>query len=539
MNDKQDAQVNPGLAIAMLAGLLVVATIVVVVVEVPVAAWGLLRGEPVLLDPLTVIGGLLRLIASTVPTAEPLSLAAALEIEPDVLPPLWVAIVFDVIVLSNLLLLLWSGWLRLDRLRARSRFGAASWSPAAKVRPRAWVRPRDLLHLQPRVKSRSRSRRRVANVLLRVACGEWRAPAPAGGDSWPIGEIRRAELRSAPEQHMLVFAPTGAGKTLRVLVPAVREHHGPMVVGLNKLDALHATLAARQAVGPVWVVAPLSDLSALGEQARSCCWSPLSSCGSWSGALTMAQWLYDADPHAAESSAGSGGARFYNREAVESLLPALLHAAALGGRGMVDVLGWLRGGLDGLDVARDVLVEHEALPAAPALAGVQQLDERPRSLLTMSAAQLVSAYRLPEVASIDRPEFDVRELLADNGTLYLIAPESQQDLLAPLFGGILGEILRNAEINASSVSDPRTLPVLKLVMDEAAHLAPLAKLPTYLAVSRGWGARWMLVYQSVAQLRHRYGQDADSVLANALPKLFMGPIHDASTRQELMGLLGG
>jgi type IV secretion system protein VirD4 len=354
-----------------------------------------------------------------------------------------------------------------------------------------------------------------------------------------MGEVRRAELRSAREQHMIVFAPTGAGKTTRVVGRAVREHDGPMIVGLNKLDALYATLAARQAVGPVWVFAPLSDLSAFGPDARSCCWSPLTGCESWSGALQMAQWLYDADPHAAQSSQGSGGARFYNREAVEALLPALLHAAALGGRGMVDVLGWLRGGLDALDVARDTLVDHAALPAAHALAGVQQLDDRPRSLLVMSAAQLVSAYRLPEVAAIDGPGFDVGELLAENGTLYLIAPESQQEALAPLFGGILGEALRTAEINAARVSDPRTLPVLKLVMDEAAHLAPLTKLPNHLAVSRGWGCRWMLVYQSVAQLRHRYGQEADSVLGNALPKLFMGPIHDASTRQELMGLLGG
>jgi type IV secretion system protein VirD4 len=80
--------------------------------------------------------------------------------------------------------------------------------------------------------------------------------------------------------------------------------------------------------------------------------------------------------------------------------------------------------------------------------------------------------------------------------------------------------------------------LLKVLADEAAHLAPLSKLPTYLSVSAGWGVRWCLVYQSLAQVRHRYGAQADAVLGNALCKLFLGPIHDRATREEVVALLG-
>jgi type IV secretory pathway TraG/TraD family ATPase VirD4 len=59
---------------------------------------------------------------------------------------------------------------------------------------------------------------------------------------------------------------------------------------------------------------------------------------------------------------------------------------------------------------------------------------------------------------------------------------------------------------------------LRVLADEGAHLAPLAKLPTYLAVSGGWGVRGFVVYQSLAQIRHRHGDEPDAVLGNLLCK---------------------
>jgi type IV secretory pathway TraG/TraD family ATPase VirD4 len=109
-------------------------------------------------------------------------------------------------------------------------------------------------------------------------------------------------------------------------------------------------------------------------------------------------------------------------------------------------------------------------------------------------------------------------------------------MLAPLFGGILGAVLRCWEQETARRGAPPAAR-LRILADEAAHLAPLAKLPTYLAVSAGWGVRWCLIYQSLAQLQHRYGREADAVLGNALCKLFLGPIQDETTRRYLVDLL--
>ncbi len=216
-------------------------------------------------------------------------------------------------------------------------------------------------------------------------------------------------------------------------------------------------------------------------------------------------------------------------------LPPLLHAAALSGRNMALVHEWLRSGIDGLDEPRSILARHGAQRAADAIAGIQGLDERPRSLLLMSAAQLVDAYRFPSVDAFDTPGFQAEELL-EGGTLYVVCPESEQDMLAPIVGGLLGSVLRVWEERAAAEPQHRG-PTLRILADEAAYLAPLGKLPTYLAVSAGWGVRWCLVYQSLSQLEHRYGREADAVLGNALCKLFLGPIQDESTRRYLTDLL--
>lgn len=518
-------------ALGVVAGLLVLCLIAV---EWPVFVWSLIHARPMLLSPVDAIGGGLQYLFARDHTAYPRALRGLAEQLPT--PGAWY--VLNVVGLVVALVLAASAWLRLDLWSGRSTMGLASWDPRRKVKPRAWAKRRDWLHLQPRKGSRSSAMRVGVNELMRTLVGERRAPEPVGGDSWNMGRLRGAEVRSGREMHELVVAPTRSGKTRRVVATEAIEHDGPAVILSNKLDLLQITREARRRRGPVWVYAPLSEMAA----GKSAGWTPLVGCEQRERALLMSQWIFDADPSASAASDSSSGARFYNREAVEVLMPALLQAAALGGRSMADVLLWLRGGVDALDRPREILAAATD-PAlltwlsAEALAGVQALDERARSYLLMSAAQLISAYRHAPVQLADRPDFDPEVLLSNSGTLYLIEPEGQSDALAPIFGGILGEILRACELRAQ-VRDPRDLPLLKLLCDEAAHLAPLGKLPTYLSVSASWNVRFCLVYQSLAQIRHLYGAQADAVLANTLCKLFLGPIHDRATRDEIVALLG-
>lgn len=533
-SSRNEPDFDPAMAGAALAALFGLFALCLVAVEWPVFVWSLIHARPMLLNPTDAIGGGLQYVFSSDHMAYPRALRGFAGQLPT--PGAW--LVLNVLGLVVAVVLAASAWLRLDLWSGRSTMGLASWDPRRKVKPRAWGKPRDWLHLQPRKGSRSGRARRASNAIVRTLVGERRASEPVGGDSWNLGRVRGAEVRSGREMHALVVAPTRSGKTRRVVATEAIEHDGPAVILSNKVDLLQITREARHRRGKVWVYAPLTPYCS-----RSDTWTPLRGCERRERALLMAQWIFDADPTAAQASDSSGGARFYNREAVELLMPAVLQAAAIGGHNMAEVLAWLRGGVDALDRPREILMAHTdpdalAWMAAEALAGVQALDERPRSLLLMSAAQLISAYRLPAVQIADQPGFDPDVLLDNNGTLYLIAPEGQTDALAPIFGGILGEILRACELRAQQARDPRRLPLLKILADEAAHLAPLSRLATYLSVSASWRVRFCVVYQSLAQIRHRYGVQADAVMANALTKVFLGPIHDRATREEIVALLG-
>ncbi|MDO8186472.1 TraM recognition domain-containing protein [Conexibacter sp. JD483] len=505
-------------------------------VEFLVFSWGLLQLDLRLLAPGDIWSGIWALWLQGA-RREPLDVTAALRVEPGIVPPRSAAIMLGSIGLAVVGALATTVLLRVDRWRSRSQLDVGPLSLKRAVRQRSWAKPRDLLHLQPRVRSRTGPIRRRSNRLLRVLLWERRTPEDAGGDSWNLGRFLGAELRSGRGMHALVLAMTGAGKTLRCCATAVIEHMGAQVAVSSKIDLLLQTVWSRRRLGlPFAVFAPFTDVSRFGLV--PVCWSPLAACREWSEALLTARALHDADPSASAASSGSDGARFYNADAVQQLLPPLLHSAALSELGMADVLRWTRSGVNGLDEPRELLEEHGAWEAARLLAGVQEMDGRQRSLLMSSAAHLVAVYRHPAVQAIDRSGLDPGLLIRDRGTLYIVVPEHMQEEMAPLVGALLGELLRRCEARSHEVTDPGRLPLVKLVCDEAASLTPLQSLPKQLAVGRGHGVRWMLVYQSWAQVKARYGIEADTILNNTGVKLVMGPVHDRSTREELVAMLG-
>ncbi|MGH2716493.1 MAG: TraM recognition domain-containing protein [Thermoleophilaceae bacterium] len=79
---------------------------------------------------------------------------------------------------------------------------------------------------------------------------------------------------------------------------------------------------------------------------------------------------------------------------------------------------------------------------------------------------------------------------------------------------------------------------MRLLLDEAANIAPLADLPQQLSEAGSQGIRFATVWQSLGQMRDRYHDAADAVLASSTAKLFMGPMTDDATRRYLGGALG-
>lgn len=518
--------IDPVAVVSLVTAVAFVGGVAALLVEVPLLVWGLLHGKVVLADPFVAAGTALGAIYGTRSVRD---WDTALGLGAGAMPSGGFVMAVDAVVLAGAVLVGWAIWLRIDRWRGRSQTGTSDWSLRRLASPRSWAKPRDLLHLQ--VREQPGVIRDRLNRVLRVLLGERRCPDAV--DSWALGRVRGAVIRSARELHLLICAPTRSGKTLRLLVAQVRSHRGPMVVMSNKFDILAATYWQRALLGPVWIYAPFGDLAWL--RAKFANWSPLRHCVTWTGAQQMAQWLADADTDA--SSVSDGGGRFYMREAVEKVLPPLLHAAAISDGHMVDVYRWL-GNREELEEARMILAEHGAHQAEQELYAILAMESRQFSFASSSTRQLISAYRFHEVQIRDYAELNMEDAIKGCATLYVVSPDNVKEAMAPLNAAIVAETVRACEQRASHAPDPATLPIVKVLIDEAATIAPLKKLPEYLALTGSFGMRFALCYQSLSQLRARYGTEADAILANCGVKVFLGPITDRQTCEEVIRIFG-
>jgi type IV secretion system protein VirD4 len=400
----------------------------------------------------------------------------------------------------------------------------------------------------------------LAVVVVRVARSGWlglrRRGGPQDGDrraAWArvselrelrvsaaepsrlvLGRTRRAgPLVAAPsDTHLALVAPTRSGKTSRGIIPWLLEHDGAAVVLSTKPDVLQATLARRRRLGRVWLFDPF------GQQSSA--WTPIQGCEKWDRALMTAEWLGDAANEGHTSEAG----HFWRGEAATLLAP-LLYAAGLIGADMPQILLWLHD--RSVDEVLDILrTDHtEGAAAAAQFEGKQAEDDRNRATTYMSATALLRAYRFPRLqAHTQRNDLTADAFLNGKAnTVYVIAPEHQQELLRPIIVALVSQLyvaaIEQAKNGKAMGGRFRWDPPIRFLLDEAANIAPLRPLPNYLAQSLGLGIPFVTVWQDLSQLRERYGPDAaGSVLSNSSVKLFLGPISDASTLRYLEQLLG-
>jgi type IV secretion system protein VirD4 len=157
--------------------------------------------------------------------------------------------------------------------------------------------------------------------------------------------------------------------------------------------------------------------------------------------------------------------------------------------------------------------------------------------VTATALVLLSPYDDPGVAaSAATCEIDADELLDKSGTLYLCAPLSAQDRFRPLFEALIMQVVRAAQARAQAGRPVD--PGLLLMLDERGNIAPLRALPDLLSTGRGQGILLATVWQSLGQLRKRYGQDgAETVLTNSA-QLALAGIGDLATLDHFSRLCG-
>lgn len=148
-----------------------------------------------------------------------------------------------------------------------------------------------------------------------------------------LGRVGGRLVATEPQVSLAVIGPSGCGKSIGFAIPALLEWEGPAIATSIKTELVDATVDRRARLGQVWVFDPgrLTDYASH--------WSPLGICGSWAGAMRMAAWLCEAADTKRDTVTN---ADYWYMQALKAL-PAHLHAAALDGHTMRDVVRWIDG----------------------------------------------------------------------------------------------------------------------------------------------------------------------------------------------------
>ena len=358
-----------------------------------------------------------------------------------------------------------------------------------------------------------------------------RAVEPHGGELWVPWD------RTAG-----VIGPQGSGKTLDLLVPALLDAPGAAIVTLTKVDDLLLSFTVRSRGGrPGVVLDPFGLVPGLAEVV----WDPIQGCVDPLVAERRAKaFTAGTLKGAAAGGHGDNAARFYAAEAAK-VLQGYLHAAALTGRSLEHVLGWVARPL-GASEPTEILREHPH--AAPLwdglLQGALHGDDRTAGNTITTVQQAMSLFfqqdiRRRCVPGPARPATDIADVIRRGGTIYLLGRDDPYASASPLMTAFAEHVLDTALAAANASPWGRLCPPFHAILDELPSTAPLPTLRTRMANERALGISFLWAAQAWTQLAAVFGeQEARTLLGLTNTLIVFGGSKDVAFSQEISDLLG-
>jgi type IV secretion system protein VirD4 len=328
---------------------------------------------------------------------------------------------------------------------------------------------------------------------------------------------------------VLAFGPPGSFKTHGLVIPAILEWQGNLVTTSIKPDVLRATCAHRANLGAVWVYDPLGLAGVPGAR-----WTPLAHCHTYADARRIGRMLADA----ADVQGHKADDANYWQLLGAKLLSVLLFAAAGTGRSMADVARWVD--VQDVDDVATALMEIGNQQALDAWAACTSRPDNTMGSVYGTAETLLDVYGDPVIAaSAEGCDLDLDELLTGaNNTLYLYAPASEQERLRPLFELLVSVVIYKAEQLAAAQPNGMLDPRLFVCLDEAGNCAAIKNLPQLATTGRGQGIQLLTIWHDEAQLQHRYGHRASTVLNGHRAKLLLSGQADPASLELASKLVG-
>jgi type IV secretory pathway TraG/TraD family ATPase VirD4 len=347
----------------------------------------------------------------------------------------------------------------------------------------------------------------------------------------------RARLYSSVEDAVLIVAPPRQGKDVHFCTPFTIDAPGACVVVSTGLEAFTTTYESRARMGKVHVFDP-NRLTNWPSRLR---WSPVR------GAE---------DPDAADDRAkvfikqagfklGDDGS-FAVVSAATVIFRCYLHAAALHGRGIRDVLRWASDPTSPEPI--DLLRRAEAAGVAAAgwaneLDAATKTDAETRGARWAVVVQSMSCLFDPGVQAECSPDpnedFDVRDFVSGRNTLYILGKERGGNLVTPLVTIMLEDMFGKMRAIAARMPGGRLEPPATFELNEAGLLLPMGSLPRYMGLLGRSSIAVHVYLRSLAQARACWGEDgASNMWDNAAVRIIAGGGGNIDDLEEVSKLLG-
>jgi len=352
------------------------------------------------------------------------------------------------------------------------------------------------------------------------------------GDGIVVGFVNGRVLQSPAEDNVLLLGVQRSGKTSSVVVPSLLAWSGAAVATSTKEELVNLTLDRRRQCGPVWVFAPLDEDRSWLERCglNGSTWNPLDAASSSGAAAELA------DHFTAEGKRGHN-AHWYL--AASSLISGLVTCERERGGDMRSVLARLNRTppSEYVGVARTV----KDGTAAELLLAYALTPEREAGSIASTARSSLSLWTDERVAAATRSgpnAVDLDRLLAEAGTLYLVAPAEDAERCRPLFSALLMSLLRRATSKARTQGGVLRRRLL-VGLDEAANFARVPRLAGYASSGPGQGIQLLLCYHDLAQIEAVYGaEEARTIWNNCRARLLLPGQGDIRTLEIFSRAIG-
>ena len=178
-----------------------------------------------------------------------------------------------------------------------------------------------------------------------------------------------------------------------------------------------------------------------------------------------------------------------------------------------------------------------------ALDAIISADQRQRDSVWAMVSNAFAALADPKVLEAVSPGaeemFDPASFLRQQGTLYLMGTAGDgATAAASLVAALIEDVVDVARRCAAASPGARIDPPLALILDEAANY-PLQSLGALMSEGGGTGIPTMVVLQSLAQARDRWGREqAGAIWDSSTVKVVLGGSSNADDLADLSRMIG-